>query len=235
MGIPGGFGALVGALLTPQQLIDYAPVIPYGVVIQNVSDAPLRGYGVAFVQQPATGNSRLDSYNPVDNAITPRGMFQPGQGVFLIPGVWIAPPALQPGQTGAFIRPVSPPGTPPMSISAVAQQLAAYSSITASVEFVVTQAAKILGPDRFQDAQGVQASQQARVDLANRVRSHGNDMAGLAAELGTLAQTKGMDHYTATLRSSARTLLMFVTKGSDPEGSVKDFLRGPGSGLVISR
>jgi hypothetical protein len=227
------FRSLVESLLTPQQLTDYAPVIPYGVVIQNISGAPLRGYGLAFVQQPSTGSPMHDTYSPVDNAITPRGMFLPGQRVFRIPGVQIAP-ALRPGQTGAYIQRVLPPGVAP-SPTAIAQQLAA-SSITASVEFVVTQAGKILGPDRFQDAKNIQSHEQALMDLANRVRSHGNDMIGLAADLQVVGQTRSTDPpYGSTLRSQARRLLALITQGNDPEGSVQNFLRGPGSGIVISR
>ena len=80
------FSVLVGQLLTPQQQADYAAVIPYGVFVQNVSSAPLRGYGIAFVQQPVPApNGRLNTYNAVDNAITPLGLFQPAKACSICP------------------------------------------------------------------------------------------------------------------------------------------------------
>lgn len=223
------YQALVERLLTPQQLADYAPVIPYGVVLRNISAAPLRGYSLAFSQQHS--GTLLHIYSVVDNAIVPLGILQPGQSVFYLPGVRVQPPALQPGQTGARI------GTGAQAdMSTIAQQLGALSPITASVEFVVTQAGKILGPDSFNDVKGIQASQQARMDLANRIQSHGNDTAGLHADLEVLAHIKVTDSYTGALRSSAQMLHAAIKTGADLDGAlIRSFLAGPGSGIVISR
>ena len=233
------FRGLVESLLAPQQLADNASVVPYGVVIKNISSAPLRGYGIAFVQQPPTGKARLDTFSPVDMAVNPLGMFQPGQSIFHIPGMMMSPSALPPGRNGMTLRLPSTNapsvGSSYSGLDGVAQRLASYSSITISVEYVITQAGKIIGPDSFKDALTIQAGQQALCDLADRIKSHGNDVAGLTADLKGLAQTKVTDRYTSKLRSTASMLWASVSQGSDPADSIQTFLATEGSGIIPSR
>ena len=164
------FRGLVEQLLTPQQLADYAPVLPYGAVIQNISTAPLRGYGVAFVQQPVTGNGRLDTYNAVDNAITPLGMFQTGQSMFHMPGVRLAPPALQPGQTGARVARISPPSASP-GLAALAQQLAASDHGLSRV--CSYPGGQDPGSRQFPGCPEHPGASEGSLHLADRIRSHG--------------------------------------------------------------
>jgi len=185
------------------------PMLPYSIVVQNVSSEPLRGINVVFRRLHADGSQRPDSilsWN-LDPAVT----LLPANGYRFFSTFF------------AFARAIGQPGSlaglnQRHPLAAVATGLARERQITVSVEFVITSSGHVIGPDNLGRSSQIAAEQQAEKWLAGRLGAALESPEALVAQLQPLSEMQvsnagapfQMDFYNLKIQHDAALLVRYI-------------------------
>lgn len=195
--------------LSPETL---SPIVPYSVILENVSSQPLLGTSVVFTVEDSRGKTLRYSFNTIDLDPSSPTLLQPGTHRF----VSISNPA------NHMVREKRPEylSRQRITLSQAAAELRGNRRVSVSVEAVITMGGLLLGPDGNNDlSRRVLAEQQADAFLVGRLAaSSGSEIEVLKALSAQPVRRTGNpfaeDFYTLKLIDTSRQLLSLIGRGN---------------------
>jgi hypothetical protein len=181
---PAMFDSELASLVTPQVLSEITPMLPFSVIVKNISGEALRGVNIVFTEGPkhySFASINLDSGRPAQ--------FVPNQSKFFAPHNLI--------HTGAALGKINLPAQ--ASVATIAGTYG-QTPISASVELVVTAAGRFIGPDKLHVFEQQQEQKRARMTIVHELATASDPSVALAALLARSPQKVEHDIFTPSDR-----------------------------------
>jgi hypothetical protein len=186
-------------------------ILPYSVIVQNVSNEPLLGVSVAFRNESSDGKTRPYSFTSRNMDPTTKPVLLPGGYALYTPSppLYLAISRKHPVES--------------LALPTILADLSRERQITFAVEAVITSRGVLLGPDTLGSFDMIQAEQEAERRLVDMLTQLSGSPSAQMAKLRALSEMQTVpsndpfhrDFYNIALRNHAKHLLNLMQAGRD--------------------